>query len=153
MLIPATSIKYLDNLNIEVTYIDGKVFRFDFSTMLNKYPSLSKLQEYPNLFKKGKLDKLGYGIIWNDDLDFDTSSIYEEGKLVKIINIPLKYQVASLLLHTRVELGITQVELAKLSNIDQADISKIERGIGNITVNTIDKLFSCLGKKVKLELD
>ena len=46
----------------------------------------------------------------------------------------------------------TQAELAKLSHIDQGDISKIERGLGNPTVAKISKLFEALGFSLGLSI-
>ena len=53
---------------------------------------------------------------------------------------------------TREEKGITQVELSRLSNINQVDISKIERGLGNPTVAKVNKLFKALGKEIEVSL-
>lgn len=50
--------------------------------LFSKYPQLKALED-ENLFKSGKL--VGpYGIIWNDDLDLETETIYEEGKTLTI---------------------------------------------------------------------
>lgn len=38
------------------------------------------------------------------------------------------------LIKTRIELGITQTELAKISRIPQSDLSRLERGRSNPTV-------------------
>lgn len=50
----------------------------------------------------------------------------------------------------RVERELTQVELAKLSGIPQADISRIERGAGNPTETTLQRLAAALGYRVTL---
>lgn len=81
MFVKAINIKFLEGVNVEVTYIDGKVIRYDMSTMYEKYPQLAEL-ENRSLFESGHLDPGGYGIIWNDDLDFDAMSIYENGEVV-----------------------------------------------------------------------
>ena len=49
-------------------------------------------------------------------------------------------------------MNVTQVELSKKAHIDQGDISKIERGIGNPTLVKINKLFKALGKSLSLEV-
>ncbi len=41
--------------------------------------------------------------------------------------------------------GITQMELAAQSGVEQADISKIERGVGNPTGDTLARLGNVLG--------
>jgi XRE family transcriptional regulator, regulator of sulfur utilization len=50
----------------------------------------------------------------------------------------------------RVAHGLTQVELAHLSGIPQADISRIERGAGNPTETTLQRLAAALGCRMTL---
>lgn len=56
-----------------------------------------------------------------------------------------QFQLASELYGRRQELGMSQAELSKLCGVPQADISRIERGHGNPTVATIEKLMSAMG--------
>ena len=49
-------------------------------------------------------------------------------------------------------MGVTQTKLAKLAHMDQGDISKIEKGLGNPTIAKISKLFKALGKDVRFDL-
>ena len=66
------------------------------------------------------------------------------------VETPLALQLGFLLAKTRDEMNVTQVELSKKAHIDQGDISKIERGIGNPTLAKINKLFKALGKSLSL---
>jgi DNA-binding XRE family transcriptional regulator len=50
----------------------------------------------------------------------------------------------------RVEQGLTQVELSQTSGVSQADISRIERGAGNPTTLTLQRLSSVLGHRLEL---
>ena len=150
MFIGALNVKFLEGVTVELTFQDGKIIRYDMSKMFKKYPQLKELQKNRKLFESGYLDPGGYGIIWNDDLDFDAMSIYEDGEIVGTIKISINQQIGLLLAKTREELHITQVELSKKSHINQGDISKIEKGIGNPTLAKISKLFSALGKNISL---
>jgi DNA-binding XRE family transcriptional regulator len=47
--------------------------------------------------------------------------------------------------------GLTQVELAERSGVDQAEISRVERGASNPTVTTLVRLSSALGRRIALE--
>lgn len=152
MHISATKLTFLDDVKLELTYQDGKIIRYDMSTMFLKFPQLEELRKNRDLFIHGHLDPGGYGIIWNEDLDFDTSSIYEDGEVVGYEETTINQQIGTLLLKTREEMNITQTELSKMSHIDQGDISKIERGTGNPTIAKINKLFRALGKSVSLTL-
>ncbi|MCR5349343.1 MAG: DUF2442 domain-containing protein [Bacilli bacterium] len=77
----ATKVRFLDDVKLELTYEDGKTIRYDMATMFSKYPQLEELRKDRNLFTSGHLDPCGYGIIWNEELDFDATSIYEDGSV------------------------------------------------------------------------
>lgn len=151
MFIKAINVKFLDGVNVELTYIDGSVIRYDMSSMYEKYPQLKQL-ENRKLFESGHLDSGGYGIIWNDDLDFDAMSIYEDGEKVGRIETTLNQQLGYEITKAREKAGLTQVELAKLSGIDQGDISKLERGQGNPSINKINKLLNSLNVFMEIKV-
>ena len=146
----AIDLKLLEDVVLEITFQDGKVIRYDMSQMFNKYPQLEELRNNRDLFLKGHLDIGGYAVVWNDKLDFDATSIYYDGEVVGQVETPLALQLGFLLAKTRDEMNVTQVELSKKAHIDQGDISKIERGIGNPTLAKINKLFKALGKSLSL---
>lgn len=146
----AIDLKLLEDVILEMTFQDGKVIRYDMSQMFNKYPQLEELRNNRDLFLKGHLDIGGYAVVWNDKLDFDATSIYYDGEVVGQVETPLALQLGFLLAKTRDEMNVTQVELSKKAHIDQGDISKIERGIGNPTLAKINKLFKALGKSLSL---
>ena len=152
MHITATKVKFLDDVKLELTYQDGKIIRYDMSTMFSTFPQLEELRNNRELFTHGHLDPGGYGIIWNDDLDYDATSIYEDGEVVGQEETSINQQIGSLLQKTREEMNVTQSELSRLSHIDQGDISKIERGTGNPTIAKIQKLFKALGRSISLTL-
>ncbi len=73
----ATKIRFLDDVVVEVAFQDGKVIQYDMSKLFDKYPQLKKLRDNRTLFESGNLDNSGCGIIWNDELDIDTTTIHE----------------------------------------------------------------------------
>ena len=152
MFMHAIKVKFLEDVKLELTFQDGKIVQYDMSKLFSKYPQLEELRRNRKLFLSGRLDVGGYGVIWNDDLDIDATSVYECGEVVGRVETTINQQIGVLLAQTREEQNITQVELSKLSNIDQGDISKIERGLGNPTIAKISKLFSALGKNISLTL-
>lgn len=149
----ATNVTFLEDVTMEVTYRDGKVIRYDMSKLFSKYPQLIKLREDRKLFESGYLDPGGYGIIWNDELDIDATSVYHDGEFVRQNEISINVKLGILLAVTRAEKGFTQSDLAKISGIDQGDISKIEKGIGNPTLGKISKLFDSLGAKLEFKVE
>ena len=50
----------------------------------------------------------------------------------------------------RVARGLTQAELSGLTGIPQADISRIERGAGNPTESTLQRLAHALNSRLRL---
>lgn len=152
MIICATKVRFLEDVVVEMTFQDGKIVRYDMARMFDKYPQLQELKTNRALFEQGRLDPGGYGVIWNDELDFSAMSVYECGEVVGQEAISINQQIGVLLLTTREALGITQTELARKSRIDQGDISKIERGLGNPTLSKISKLFHALGKEIALSI-
>jgi len=117
--------------------------------LFEKYPQLEALNNR-DLFISGKL--IGnYGIIWNDELDIDAETIYEDGILVRTEEISINAKVGDALAKCRSDEGITQVELAKRSGIDQADISRIERGISNPSLNTLERLATAMNKSLNID--
>ena len=153
MFIRAIEVKFLEEVTLEMTFQDGKIVRYDMSNIFSKYPQLIALKEDRQLFINGHLDPGGYGVIWNDELDFDAMSIYEDGIVVKRIKPSINQQIGLLLAKTREDKNITQTQLSKMTHVDQADISRIEKGLGNPTLDKINKLFKALGKDLCLILD
>jgi len=153
MFVRAKKVRFLEDVLVELTFQDGKIIQYDMSRMFSKYPQLEELRSKRSLFENGQLDVGGYGIIWNDELDFDAMSIYESGKVVGREPISANEKIGMLLLLTREEAGITQTELAKQSGINQADISRIERGVGNPTLAKIERLFAALNKQVSFSCE
>lgn len=120
-----------------MTFQDGRVNQFDMAVLFEKYPQLRDLQNR-TLFKSGQLT--GYGIIWNDDLDIETETIYEEGTTVRMKKPAPYIQVGNAVLAARAKKGLSQMELSEITGIDQSDISKIERGVANPSVGTLTRI-------------
>ena len=56
-----------------------------------------------------------------------------------------QFHLAADLFGRRRELNLSQAALSELCGVPQAEISRIERGLGNPTVATIEKLMSAMG--------
>ena len=146
----ATGLRFLTGTALEVQFQDGKVKRYDMAALFDKYPQLTALKDRA-LFLSGKL--MGaYGIMWNDDLDIETETIYEDGVTVREEqpngNQAAAYAVAS----ARALCGISQKQLAAATGIDQSDISKIERGAANPSVSTLERIAKALGGQLTIRI-
>lgn len=104
------------------------------------------------LFKKVQVDTGGYGISWNDDLDLESEEIWENGEKICIIEeLDIRLLLSEQLVQARDNVGMTQKQLSEAVGIYQGDISKIERGIGNPSVLTLQRLAEGLGMKLSIE--
>jgi len=54
---------------------------------------------------------------------------------------------------TRKERNLTQEELGKLIGVQKAQISKLENNAGNVTLETIIKVFTALKAKIKFQIE
>ena len=53
----------------------------------------------------------------------------------------------------RAKAGLSQRELAARCGIDQSDISKIERGVANPSVATLERIARALGGSLMIQID
>lgn len=144
----AVDLKLLSGTALEVTFQDGRVKQYDMLTLFDKYPQLRALQD-PVLFQAGRLVG-GYGIVWNDELDVDAETIYQDGQLVR--NVPVaNQQLAQAVSAARAQCGLTQSQVAAAAGIDQSDLSKIERGIANPSIATLERIASAMGCSLALQ--
>ena len=150
MFYKATELKFCEGTNLEVTFQDGKVKRYDVARLFNKYPTLRALEDR-NLFISGHLTGF-YGIVWNDDIDVETATIYEEGETVRVVP-PAHIVSGNAVLRARMLRDVSQKELASRCGIDQSDISKIERGISNPTVDTLERIAEALELDLKISFE
>ena len=143
----AVKLVYREGTVLEVTFSTGEIKRFDMAAMFSIYVSLEALRDR-DLFLSGQL--LDYGIIWNDMLDVDAETIYEEGELVGTVSLPGDVELAAALKSARALAAMSQKDLAAATGIDQSDISKIERGLANPSVATLGRLAKGLNMRLSI---
>ena len=146
----AIRLEFKEGTALELTFLDGRVMRYDMAWLFSSYPQLEVLEDR-KLFLSGKL--LGhYGIIWNDDLDLEAETVYQEGELVRVTEIPASVLAGHAVAEARAASCMTQAELSKACGIDQSDLSKLERGLLNPSVNTLERIAKALGGTVKIQI-
>ena len=148
-----TSISFEENLIIMAKFNDGKIVSYNIRQLYDQFPIFKELENDPLLFNNGIIAPGGCGIIFNDEIDIACEELYENGTLIFQEKVEdLNLQIGNLFSLEREKKGITQSELAKITNIHQAEISKIERGIGNPSIKTLERLAEGLGLKFELIL-
>lgn len=146
----AVDLKYKDGTVLELAFQDGKVIRYDMAVLFDKYPRLCALNDR-KLFESGKLT--GLGIIWNDDLDIETETIYEEGDVVRTTKPFIGFVVGNEVAAARAKKGLSQKELADLTGIDQSDLSKIERGVANPSIGMLNRIAEAMGDELMVSIN
>ena len=146
----AIDLRFLYGTAMEGVFQNDKVKRYDMSALFAKYSQLKALEDR-DLFRSGKL--MGaYGIIWNDDLDIETETIYEDGFTVREELPDANQTAASAGASARALRGMSQKQLAAATGIDQSDVSKIERCVGNPSVFTLERIAKALGGQLVISI-
>ena len=138
-----------EGTTFDLYFLDGVVKRYNILSLAKKFPQLTALKDR-KLFEQGKL--LGWGgVIWNDELDVSSETVYKYGK-----NVSKEYDdIDSVVLGYKIKVKrtmrlMTQEELAKKIGIDQSDLSKIEKGTANPSLKTLSKIAKGLNAKLSL---
>ena len=151
-MITAIKLVLKEKTTFDVYYLDGVVKRYDILTLAKKFPQLNELKDR-KLFLKGRL--FGWStVIWNDDLDIDVETPYYDGVDVTdeyddIENAILGYKIKD----KRLDLNLSQAQLAEKVGIDQSDLSKIEKGNANPSLKMIKKIVSGLDGKITINIE
>ena len=116
----AVDLKFKEGTILEMTFKDGLVKQYDMAVLFEKYPQLKAL-EYRELFLSGKLMGM-YGIVWNEDLDIEAETIYEDGITVRQEK-PAENIVIGEVMSAREGVRFYPKKLARASGINQPDIS------------------------------
>lgn len=138
-----------EGTTFDLYFLDGVVKRYNILSLAEKFPQLTALKNR-KLFEQGKL--LGWGgVVWNDELDVSSETVYKYGKDVSkeyddIDSVVLGYKIKV----KRTMRLMTQEELAKKIGIDQSDLSKIEKGTANPSLKTLSKIAKGLNAKLSL---
>jgi ribosome-binding protein aMBF1 (putative translation factor) len=94
-----------------------------------------------------------YGIIWNDELDIEAETIYEEGVTIRVENNASNQEMAESVTEARAKAGLSQKQVAAMTGIDQSDISKIERGVSNPSISTLERIAKALGGRLSVRIE
>lgn len=144
----AIKLEFGEDAILKVTFQNGAIKSYDVAAIFHKYPQLEALKDR-KLFLSGKL--FGhYGIRWNDDLDIEAETIYQDGIDVGVAELPVCLRFGNLLCEARLKAGLSQAELSLRTGIDQSDISKLERGVGNPSIVTLEKIAAALGTRLEI---
>ncbi len=135
------SIKQLEDCKIKAVFFSGKSKIFDVKRLFATHPEYAVLKSDEKLWKSAKLFPHGSGVYFNDDLDLTAEEIWEYGEDAEEDEIELKYRIANIIMESRRKQGISQSKLSQITGISQCDISRIEGGVANPTIETLSRIF------------
>ena len=143
-----------DNHILYVVFQNGVEKEYDMHQLYQVFPQFSVFENIEGLFDQVRVDVGGYGISWNDELDLDAEEIWENGvDTGKHHELDIKNQVGAVLTEARNFQKITQKQLAEITGIYQADISNIERGKANPSIETLERLAKGMNLKLKISFE
>ncbi len=64
---------------LQITFQDGSEKYYDVSKLFQKWDIFQNLKTVVGLFEQVKVDKGGYGISWNDEIDLSCDELWENG--------------------------------------------------------------------------
>ncbi|MDD3362746.1 MAG: helix-turn-helix domain-containing protein [Hespellia sp.] len=138
-------------MRVHAIFYNGEIKQYDMKQLFVVFPQFEKFQSIPELFERATVDTGGYGVSWDDELDLDAETIWEDGILIEVqkssdVNHVLAYHLSL----ARENAHMTQKELSEKTGIYQADISKIERGLGNPSLLTLQRIANGLGLELQI---
>lgn len=144
-------VRVIEDRILRVIFQSGQAVDYNVRDLCPNYPQFKKLVRNNNLFQQVQVDTGGYGISWNDELDLSAEEIWENGKRVfEREEFDVYHKLATNLIEAREEKHMTQRQLAEACGVYQADISKIERGLANPSVSTLNKLAEAMNMELNV---
>lgn len=89
-------------------------------------------------------------------IDLDLEIVYDRGTTVGSYTYKsdaLRKKIGKAVSQARKARSLTQAKLSEKSGIDQSDISKIERGLTNLSIDTLERLASAMGCELSIVLE
>lgn len=71
------NVKALKDYVLEVTFENDIIKFYDVSSLFEKWPIFQNLITISGLWEQVRVDKGGYGILWNDEIDLSCDELWE----------------------------------------------------------------------------
>lgn len=148
------AVQALDDYILEADFYNGETRWFDVKKLFSAVPKFRILKKEKHLFHRVKVEDEGCAVSWDDELKLDADVIWADGVVLeRCKKADISHLLAYQMLLARHKSGMTQKELAARSGIYQADISKLERGLGNPSLSTLKRLADAMGMELKIGFD
>lgn len=114
-------------------------------------PSTSTASAHPTtVYNNSNLNSQPYGSSASQAATARARALAASAAAQRSLGATPEVQLKNFIHYTRKSLNISQRELSKMSGVNQSNLSKIENGIINPSIATIQKVAACLGHKLEL---
>ncbi len=72
----------VENMMLVVKFVNNEVKVYDIKPLMKKWKIFEELKE-EKVFAQVKVDKGGYGISWNEEIDLDCNELWSNGSLIE----------------------------------------------------------------------
>jgi len=79
MFYKVKTVRPLANYELLVIFENGEQKKYPIYPLFDKWKTFQSLATIDGLFEQAKVDKGGYGISWNDELDLSCNELYFNG--------------------------------------------------------------------------
>ena len=73
------NVKPVPDYKLEVMFDNYVIEIYDTLPLMSVFDVFNDFKTIPNLFHQVKVDVGGYGISWNDDIDFSSNELWDNG--------------------------------------------------------------------------
>ena len=77
------TVNVISDYRLSVRFAEGVTKIYDLKPLFEKWPVFRNLRNDKTLLYCVEVDKGGYGIIWNDDIDLSSDELFENGETVE----------------------------------------------------------------------
>lgn len=72
----------MKDMILKIVFTNGKKKLYDVKPLISKWKVFEQLKD-EKLFNQVKVDRGGYGISWNEDIDLECNELWYNGTLIK----------------------------------------------------------------------
>ncbi|MBR5338136.1 MAG: DUF2442 domain-containing protein [Lachnospiraceae bacterium] len=77
------TVNVIPDYRLSVQFAEGVTKIYDLKPLFDKWPVFNNLRNDKTLLYSVEVDKGGYGVIWNDEIDLSCDELFETGEVVE----------------------------------------------------------------------
>jgi len=146
-------IELTEDMKLRTLFFNGEIRELEIEIWDEATSIEERVNRYAQLIESIRLNE-GRTKVSLGERIFSSEEIYDQGTLVGLEYIDdVNIQVATKLQSIRESKNLTQSDLHDITGIYQAEISKIERGIGNPSISTLVRLADSMDRRITIDFE